>query len=506
MVSGRSLGFALLSNTRVIAFFDLLLAVVTGWLLWRSLGWPLVGDATIFHFIAGQMNMGAVPYRDIVDINMPLTYDIHAAVVAIGGMSDLAWRIFDLTTAAVMSALILMLVGPAGRAAAVLAMLAVLVTHLLHSAYAAGQRDFLLSIPAVAVALVSARAAEDHEHRRLYLLLAGALAMTAASIKPSGILLLFLPALATKLRGREMILILLGAAGVGLLVFGTLAVQGGLGAFITMLSELLPLYTSIAGDARSVPAILKAVAWMAPIGGLAVAAALSIAAPKPPRVRVMIGLTAFGLIHLLAQRKGWSYHFYPLGVGLACWGAWSLAALPTWSVLGCLILIASALGWHRPYLMYHVKNDAAPRASLAMQSALQSHLARGARVQMLDSDSGAFLAMARAGMRQATPHIQWFSLLFAKESGRRKFLAALDADPPDAILLTNDQWPKARGFDAASDWPEFMALLTRGYDLNLAGHEGEILWRLYLRRAAQTGFRDVEPNALTSPVRAVQSF
>ena len=160
--------------------------------------------------------MGAVPYRDIVDINMPLTYDIHAAVVAIGGMSDLAWRIFDLTTAAVMSALILMLVGPAGRAAAVLAMLAVLVTHLLHSAYAAGQRDFLLSIPAVAVALVSARAAEDHEHRRLYLLLAGALAMTAASIKPSGILLLFLPALATKLRGREMILILLGAAGVGL--------------------------------------------------------------------------------------------------------------------------------------------------------------------------------------------------------------------------------------------------------------------------------------------------
>jgi hypothetical protein len=170
VVSGRSLGFALSSNTRVIGFFDLLLAVVTGWLLWRSLGWPLVGDATIFHFIAGQMNMGAVPYRDIVDINMPLTYDIHAAVVAIGGISDLAWRIFDLTTAAVMSA-------------------------------------------------------------------------------------------------------------------------------------------------------------------------------------------------------------------------------------------------------------------------------------------------------------------FAKESGRRKFLAALDAEPPDAILLTNDQWPKARGFDAASDWPEFMALLTRGYDLNLAGHEGEILWR-----------------------------
>jgi hypothetical protein len=98
VVTSRSPGFAL-SNASIVGFFDLLLAVVTGWLLWRSLDWPLVGDATIFHFIAGQMIMGAVPYRDIVDINMPLIYDIHAAVVAIGGMSDLAWRIFDLTAA-----------------------------------------------------------------------------------------------------------------------------------------------------------------------------------------------------------------------------------------------------------------------------------------------------------------------------------------------------------------------------------------------------------------------
>ena len=137
-----------MSNSRLVTVFNLPLAVIIGWLLWRSLDWPLVGDATIFHFIAGQMNMGAVPYRDIADINMPLTYDIHAAVVAIGGMSDGAWRAFDLTAAAVMSAFILMLVGPAGRAVAILAMLAVLVTHLLLGPYAAGQRDFLMSIAA----------------------------------------------------------------------------------------------------------------------------------------------------------------------------------------------------------------------------------------------------------------------------------------------------------------------------------------------------------------------
>src|SRR5262249_359709 len=63
------------------------------------------------------------------------------------------------------------------------------------------------------------------------------------------------------------------------------------------------------------------------------------------------------------------------------------------------------------------------------------------------------------------------------------FLAALEADPPAAILLTNDQWPKGQGFEAADNWPEFMTLLTSHYDLNLTGHEGYILWRFYLRRA-----------------------
>lgn len=473
--------FDLLSNSRLVTVFNLPLAVVTGWLLWRSLGWPLVGDATIFHFIAGQMKMGAVPYRDIADINMPLTYDIHAAVVAIGGMSDVAWRAFDLTAAAVMSAFILMLVGPAGRAVAILAMLAVLITHLLLGPYAAGQRDFLMSIPALAAALVSARAAEDHKHRWLYLLLAGAFAMTAASIKPSGMLLLLLPALAIKLHWRDMIWIVVGAAGVGILVFGTLAARGGLGAFVTMIRELLPLYASM--GARTVPEILKAVEWIAPIAGLGVAAVLSIAAAKPPRVRVMIGLTAFGLIHLLAQRKGWSYHVYPLGVGLACWGAWALAALPRWRVFVCLIVMASTLGWLVPDSVSRIENDAPLRAALAMQSALESRLPRGARVQMLDSDNGAFLAMARAGMRQATPHIQRFSLLFGNDSVRWDFLAALEADPPAAILLTNDQWPKGQGFETADNWPEFTALLTSHYDLNLTGHEDYILWRFYLRRA-----------------------
>ena len=469
------------------------LAAATGLLLWRSLDWPLVGDAAIFHFIAGQMQMGAVPYRDIVDINMPLIYFIHLAVVAIGGMGDVAWRAFDLAAAALMSGLILALVWPAGRAPAILAALVVLMTHLLLGPYSTGQRDYLMSIAALAAALVSSRAAENPPGRSIELALAGAFAATAASIKPSGLILLALPAVAMAgLRWREAAWIIAGAAVTGLLLLGLLAGSGGLWAFVGMVREVMPAYASLNSGTIS-DAFRDTLVWLAPAGGLALAAALNVAAPKPPRVRAMIGLTLFGLIHLLVQRKGWFYHVYPLGIGLACWGAWSLAALPRLRAALCLTVTAATLAWLLPPALTQARTYPALRAAAAMQFALERRLPKGARVQVLDSDNGAFIAVARAAMRQATPHIQWFSLLLAGEPVRRAFVDALQADPPAAILLTNSQWPQASGFDAADGWPEFAALLASRYVLAQTGDENGIAWRLYLRRTPSSRRLDVSP-------------
>jgi hypothetical protein len=133
-------------------------------------------------------------------------------------------------------------------------------------------------------------------------------------------------------------------------------------------------------------------------------------------VHVIIGLVLFGLVHLLAQRKGWFCHVYPLAIGLACWGAWSLPALSVRRALACLAVTAVALALLVPPALTQVFTHPSLRAAAAMQQALQSRLPPGARVQVLDADNGAFLAMARAGMRQATPHIQWLSLLLAADS------------------------------------------------------------------------------------------
>jgi hypothetical protein len=85
-------------------------------------------------------------------------------------------------------------------------------------------------------------------------------------------------------------------------------------------------------------------------------------------------------------------------------------------------------------------------------------------------------------MRQATPHIQWFSLILAANSVREEFIAALEADPPTAVLLTNSQWPETSGFDIVDHWPEFVALLVSRYDLVQSGYENGIAWRLYMYR------------------------
>ena len=472
----------LVRKQTLVILLNVALAVAVGALLWQSLAWPLIGDAAIFHFIAGQMQMGAAPYRDIIDINMPLIYFIHAAVVAIGGMSDVAWRAFDLAAAALMSGLILILVWPAGRALAIQAVLIVLVIHLLLGPYAAGQRDYLMSILALAAALVSAGAEEAPRRRWLDLLLAGACAAAAAAIKPSGILLLALPVVALGgLRWREAAWIAGGAGATGLLVLAILAAYGSLWPFIAMIAGLLPRYAAL--DARTLSDIFRdTVVWFAPVAGMALAAALTIASPKPARVRVIIALTLFGLIHLLAQRKGWFYHVYPLAIGLACWGAWGLAALPLRRAVLCLMLTAAMVGWLVPRALTQDRTYPALAAASAMQRALESRLPRGATVQALDSDNGAFLAMARAGMRQATPHIQWFSLILAPDTVRQGFVDALTAEPPAAVLLTNSQWPRASGFDAADDWPQFAALLASRYRLDQTGDEDGIAWRLYLRR------------------------
>ena len=98
---------------------------------------------------------------------MPLIYAIHAAVIAIGGMGDLTFRVFDLGSSVVIGILAAALVWPAGRSLGILAALSIVTSHLFFGPLAAGQRDYLMLVPTLAAAWCAARAAEQPAHHTL---------------------------------------------------------------------------------------------------------------------------------------------------------------------------------------------------------------------------------------------------------------------------------------------------------------------------------------------------
>ena len=61
---------------------------------WR---WPLVGDASLIHYIGFLIQRGWAPYRQLGDMNMPGSYLIEIAAMRLFGMGDVAWRLFDFT-------------------------------------------------------------------------------------------------------------------------------------------------------------------------------------------------------------------------------------------------------------------------------------------------------------------------------------------------------------------------------------------------------------------------
>jgi hypothetical protein len=481
--------------SQLAALLAMAIGILALWLAFVSLRWPLLGDATVFHFAAEQFSLGAVPYRDFIDMQMPLIYAIHAAVIAIGGMGDLTFRLFDLGSSVVIGALAAALVWPAGRSLGMLAALTIVTTHLLFGPAAAGQRDYLMLVPALAAALCASRAIEQPTRRVPWLIAVGVASVLAALLKPTGAMLIALPFLAGRFRWQDAAGVLAGAAATGVAALAALAAVGAVGPFVTVFTTYIPLYSRL--EPASIESLLLRVGKaVVRVSGLAFAGLVGLRAAQSPRARVMLGLTVFGLIHLFVQGKGYYYHEYPLVAGLACWGAWSIARIPRSAALAALAMLAAVFGARGLQAIERARtpaNELMPvPASNAMEASLASYLPRGARVQMLDSDAGAFIAMARAGMRQATPYALWFFLVAGQDSWREAFIAALRSHPPDAILVTNDQWPLKPGFQTVDDWPKFAALLACCYVLAESrtveatpqpwGGTASVSWRLYMPR------------------------
>jgi hypothetical protein len=80
----------------------LLLSV--GWFALSTIHWPLVGDASLLHYVVFLMDHGLAPYRDIVDMNLPASYLPDWTIIHLFGPSALPWRLYDLSLLAIATA------------------------------------------------------------------------------------------------------------------------------------------------------------------------------------------------------------------------------------------------------------------------------------------------------------------------------------------------------------------------------------------------------------------
>lgn len=169
---------------------------------WR---WPLVGDASLIHYIGFLIERGWAPYRGLSDMNMPGSYLIELAAMHFFGMGALAWRLFDFTLLAIASVAFVTITGRNSSGAlsvvasservgftekwlpAIFASSLFILIHGRDGLAQGGQRDLTMGVCLVAATafLFAAVRRRAPSHAAIFGLLSG----IAVTIKPTAILL-----------------------------------------------------------------------------------------------------------------------------------------------------------------------------------------------------------------------------------------------------------------------------------------------------------------------------
>jgi len=470
----------------------LFLAVLAGALAWRSRGWPLIHDAPLMHYIAWRIGEGAVPYRDLFDMNFPGVYLLHMVVLKVFGSSDAGWRAFDLIWLTATSLAAAALAAPWGRLAAAGAGLFFAVYHLAAGAWQTGQRDFLLCPFLLLAALGVARWAE--RPGRPASLAWGGLAVGAGiTIKPHAGLfaaaLVVLVAIVARgagrvngrlasdggvpapgrLAARTAAVFVAAIVAPSLAVVAWLAVAGALPAWYEIVvGYLVPLYSRLGRPGHWT--FYRWHVWIPIAAGVMLSLASALVSRRFGARHAVVTLgVGYGVAHFFGQGKGWEYHLYPLAAFAAValfaetqrlLEAGRVAAFPLAAcivaagiMLGIKGVEAADAGWIA---------DKERRVS-AIVADLDGRIGPEDFVQVLDTTDAGVHALLRLRAVEPTRFIYDFHFYHDRETRmvgrlREEFLGGFDAHPPKFVVLLEPGWP-AGGYERVDEFAGLRARL-----------------------------------------------
>ncbi len=308
---------------------------------------PLGRDQGIFQYVAWALGRGQVDYRDVRDVNGPLTHLVHVAFLALGGADDHRFRVLDLAVTGASFAFAGACVaglgsrrapGWPGRAAWALASWVVLSgQYLLFGYWDLAQRESFFDwfmLPSVALQLVAqappasgARRADGGARRQaLGLGVVGALSLVPWFGKPTFALFTAVQLVAIAVddelvlpRKKALLSFAVGGAIGATVVLGWLATCGDALAFLRIqLTDVPALYRFLwpraAVDIFSDP-------WRATQAIFAIAGAIVLLSlvllGEMPRAAIALALVPVcALASVVLQAKGFPYHFHPVTAGV----------------------------------------------------------------------------------------------------------------------------------------------------------------------------------------------
>jgi hypothetical protein len=468
------------SRSVLSAILAALLAVfVVG--TWR---WPLVGDASVIHYVAFLMDHGFVPYRQIVELNMPGAYLVEWLLIHTFGGGSLSWRIFDFTLLAAIGAAMILITRPYGGFAGFAAAALLALIHGQDGVAFLGERDLII---AALLVWMCAFLFLGLRHNSAWLIFAsGFAAGVAATMKPLAIPIgfLLLIVLVFRLKGQQRPYgkpLLYGAGGFllpCLIVFFYVARVHALSAFVETMLGLSRYYN---GMYRK-PLAFLLLHSVAPVGPLVVLwlSVILLHREWNWERRTLAGASIIGLVFYILQGRGFPYYRYPLLVFLLPLMAIDFMAALRRPVLRYLAVSAAVYGLlvlAPQCALKATRYDWRNQEFITMLSDDLKNLGGpelSGKVQCLDTIAGCINTLYRNQLVQATGFFydcyayapRGTKMMWMVEAYRSEFLEALKRNPPAIFVLSNQYCQDGPdSYDKLKRWPELAALLNTQYRL-----------------------------------------